>query len=83
MSLAGTIDKPVFAGFRGPCPPFRVCPECGTQLYATSADDQKVFGIRVGTCNQRAQLVPQRQVWCRSALPWVHIDTPQKAQQQA
>ena len=59
------------------------CPECGTQLYATSADDQKVFGIRVGTCNQRAQLVPQRQVWCRSALPWVHIDTPQKAQQQA
>ncbi|MGE0447357.1 MAG: ATP-binding protein [Vicinamibacterales bacterium] len=27
-ALAGTIDRPVFAGFRGPLPPFRVCPEC-------------------------------------------------------
>ncbi len=46
------------------------CPECGTQLYATSASDAQVFSIRVGTARQRAQLTPKRQIWCRSALGW-------------
>jgi len=46
------------------------CPECGTQLYATSATDPQVFGIRVGTARQRAELKPRRQIWCRSALGW-------------
>ena len=47
------------------------CPECGTQIYATSATDPQVFGIRVGTARQRAELRPRRQIWCRSALDWV------------
>ena len=46
------------------------CPECGTHLYATSVDDQKVFGVRTGTSHQRAELRPTRQIWCQSALPW-------------
>jgi hypothetical protein len=47
------------------------CPECGTPIYATAASDPQVFGLRVGSARQRAQLPPQRQVWCRSALDWV------------
>jgi hypothetical protein len=47
------------------------CPECGTPLYATSPTDPQVYGIRVGTARQRAELRPQRQVWCRSALDWI------------
>lgn len=47
------------------------CPECGTPIYATSVTDPQVYGLRVGTARQRAQLKPQRQVWCRSALDWV------------
>jgi hypothetical protein len=46
------------------------CPECGTPIYATAASDPQVFGLRVGSARQRAQLPPQRQVWCRSALDW-------------
>lgn len=46
------------------------CPECGTHIYATSVDDQKVFGIRTGTSHQRAQLKPARQIWCDSAHDW-------------
>jgi hypothetical protein len=47
------------------------CPECGTPIYATSPDpDPKTYGIRVGTLDQRAELRPARQGWCRSALPW-------------
>ena len=48
------------------------CPECGTRLYAAAEKDSPVFNIRVGTARQRAQLRPKVQLWCRSALPWVH-----------
>lgn len=47
------------------------CGDCGTALYATSATDPQVYGLRVGTARQRAELVPRRQIWCRSALPWL------------
>jgi hypothetical protein len=48
------------------------CPECGTQLYGTSVGEgEKVIGVRVGTCNQRAQLKPRRQIWCQSELSWI------------
>ena len=48
------------------------CPECGTQIYATSAGGQdRIFGLRVGTVRQRAMLRPRKQYWCRSALDWV------------
>jgi hypothetical protein len=26
--------------------------------------------LRVGSIEQRAQLVPRKQIWCRSALDW-------------
>lgn len=47
------------------------CPECGTPIYSAAVGDASVFGIRVGTIRQRAELRPHRQYWCGSALPWV------------
>ena len=48
------------------------CPECGTQIYATSVGEgPKTFGVRVGTARQRAELRPTTQIWCRSAQDWV------------
>ena len=48
------------------------CPDCGTQIYATSVDgDDRVLGLRVGTTHQRTELRPRKQVWCRSALDWL------------
>jgi hypothetical protein len=48
------------------------CGECGSPIYATSViGDDRTFGIRVGTLRQRDQLVPRRQFWCRSKLPWL------------
>ena len=47
------------------------CPECGTPLYSTTVeDDPQVYGLRVGTARQKAELPPKKQGWCRSALPW-------------
>jgi len=47
------------------------CPECGTHVYAAAPVDPQVFNIRTGTIDQRSQLRPKRQIWCKSAQPWV------------
>ena len=48
------------------------CPECGTRIYARNADGSEgMWGLRVGTVTQRADLTPKQQFWCSSALPWV------------
>ena len=47
------------------------CPDCGTPLWATSPEpNPPSYGLRVGTLDCRAALVPMRQGGCRSALPW-------------
>ena len=59
------------------------CPECGTRIYASAEKDPQVFNLRIGTVRQRAALSPRVQIWCRSALPWVHglSSVPQHAKQ--
>jgi hypothetical protein len=48
------------------------CGECGSPIYATSADDgPKTYNIRVGTARQRDELPPRRQIWHRSAISWL------------
>lgn len=48
------------------------CPECGSPLFTTGeGEDAATTGIRLGTIDQRRELSPSRQIWCRSALPWV------------
>jgi hypothetical protein len=46
------------------------CAHCGSPLYTYAADDPKTYGLRVGCIAQRRQLVPRKQIWCRSALDW-------------
>ena len=46
------------------------CPECGTPIYSTNPSEPKIYGLRVGTIRQRAELVPKVQQWMRSAQPW-------------
>ena len=59
------------------------CPQCGTQIYATAADNPQSYGIRVGTARQRDQLRPKRQIWCRSARDWVmNLDEIPKVEKQ-
>jgi hypothetical protein len=47
------------------------CPTCGSPVYATTLEEPRTaYSLRVGGLRQRAELPPQRQNWCRSALPW-------------
>ena len=49
------------------------CGNCGTPIYSTSPGDgiQSSYTLRVGILRQRDQLTPRRQIWWRSARPWV------------
>jgi hypothetical protein len=49
------------------------CPHCGSPIYSTTPGDgvQPSYTVRVGILRQRDQLVPRRQIWWRSARPWV------------
>ncbi len=46
------------------------CSECGTPTYSATRGDPLSYSLRVGTLDQRAERLPARQIWCRSALPW-------------
>ena len=49
------------------------CGDCGSPLYATSDEPAgaRKLGLRVGVLAQRASLVPKRQYFFRSVLPWL------------
>lgn len=48
------------------------CADCGSPIYATSADgNPQAYGIRLGTARQRDQLPPRRQIWHGSAVAWL------------
>ena len=46
------------------------CGVCGSAIYSAAPDNPAVFGIRLGSIRQRADLAPVKQIWTRSALPW-------------
>jgi len=48
------------------------CPECGSPLFTSGDGGADDFGIRWGSIRQRDRLRPGRQIWCRSAAPWIN-----------
>lgn len=47
------------------------CPDCGSALYSTTVEEEpQIYNLRLGSVNQRAQLAPRLQGFCRSAMPW-------------
>jgi len=61
------------------------CGICGTPIYSTSPGDgvQPSYMLRVGILRQRDQLPPKRQIWWRSARPWVTgLDAVPKVEKQ-
>lgn len=69
--LSGSLQEYEKTAESGRVRTLSFCGNCGTRIYArTKGDPSAFFGLRVGSIRQRAELVPKRQVWCNSALPW-------------
>jgi len=61
------------------------CPRCGSPIYSTTPGDgvQPSYTVRVGMLRQRDQLPPKKQIWWRSAQPWItSLDEVPKAEKQ-
>jgi hypothetical protein len=70
--LTGTLKTYVKTADSGARREQAFCPECGTRIHTrTVGGGPGLFGLRVGTINQRAELTPKVQIWHRSALPWL------------
>jgi hypothetical protein len=48
------------------------CDECGSPLFTSGVGGPDDWGIRWGSIRQRDRLTPKRQIWCRSAVPWIN-----------
>jgi hypothetical protein len=46
------------------------CHDCGSPLYTYAVGNTETYGLRVGCIEQRRELIPKQQTWCRSALGW-------------
>jgi len=70
--LSGTLTSYIKTADSGAKRRHTFCPVCGTPIYACDPVDPQRYSLRIGTINQRAQFAaPRRQIWRRSALPWV------------
>ncbi len=59
------------------------CPDCASPLYAYAVERPDTYGLRTGSIAERAALVPNKQIWCRSAMPWASniADLPGRARE--
>jgi len=83
--LSGTPKVYVKIGDSGNRRGQAFCGDCGSGIYATSADGvgPKVYNIRLGVVRQRAELTPKLQIWTRSAQPWLaDINSVPKSERQ-
>jgi len=68
--LAGSPATYVKTGDSGAQRAQVFCPNCGSPLYTYGVGNTETYGLRVGCIEQRRELVPRQQIWCRSALDW-------------
>jgi hypothetical protein len=68
--LAGQLKTYIKTAESGAKRAHSFCANCGTPVYACAVEDPPSYSLRVGCLQQRAELPPRRQIWCRSSLPW-------------
>lgn len=84
FKLTGQVKIYIKTGESGAKRQQAFCPNCETGIYATSAEENPEFyNIRLGTAQQKDQLVPKAQYWSRSALGWLgQLEATPKQQKQ-
>lgn len=49
------------------------CAACGSPIYSSSTDAQPAaYSLRVACLDERDELPPRKQIWCRSAIDWAN-----------
>lgn len=59
------------------------CADRGSPIYSSAVADPPMYSLRVACLEERADLPPRKQIWCRSSIDWamdVH-DVPRVGRQ--
>ena len=51
----------------------RFCPECGSGIVDEADALPGIAMVNAGTLDDRSWVLPQSEVYCASAQPWVHL----------
>ncbi len=70
FTLTGEPKRYVKPGSSGAAIMTTFCGTCGSPIYSQQAGDERYLNVRLGGVTQRAQLAPQLQGLCDSAMPW-------------
>ena len=54
------------------------CEVCGSAIYSSAEINPPVFMLRIGTIAENAEIIPRSEMYCESALNWVHGGWPLK-----
>ncbi|CAN5278446.1 GFA family protein [soil metagenome] len=46
------------------------CADCGTPVHSSAVENPVAYTLRVGCLDRRAELLPCKQIWSRSSVPW-------------
>jgi hypothetical protein len=68
--LSGELKSYVKTADSGAKRAHAFCPHCGTPVHSSDPEGATTYSLRVGCLDQRAELRPMRQIWCKSSLPW-------------
>jgi hypothetical protein len=70
--LRGELKTYVKVGESGKPREQTFCCDCGSPIYsAAPGPPPKIVSLRIGTIRQRAELIPSKQDWHRSSMPWL------------
>lgn len=56
------------------------CPNCGSPIVSLPDMTPELAFVKAGTLDDVNELMPEMDVWCDSALPWVHMDDEARGQ---
>ena len=71
--LTGRLTEYVKRGDSGEDVTTVFCGTCGTALYSHRGERRPYVFLRIGAFRQRRELASTKQGFCKSALPWLHV----------
>ena len=49
------------------------CGDCGSPIYSAMVEPAGAIAVKVGTLDDRSEVVPTVEVWCEHKQPWVDL----------
>lgn len=68
--LSGTARTYVKTAENGNKKAHSFCPDCGSPVHSCDISNPMSFSLRLGCLTYQGEILPQRQIWCKSSLAW-------------